>query len=69
MGLTQILQNSQITLPNPHWNSLSKITTTNKKINSNSIPTMPEIMEALKAKKLTFSFKPWDPFSESLPRA
>ncbi|KAL7206370.1 hypothetical protein ACSBR2_019149 [Camellia fascicularis] len=52
MGLTQILQNSQITLPIPHLNSLSKVSPTNKKINSNSIPTMSEIMEASKAQKI-----------------
>ncbi|KAI8026203.1 hypothetical protein LOK49_LG02G03369 [Camellia lanceoleosa] len=62
MGLTQILQNSQITLPNPHLNSLSKITTTNKKIDSNSIPTMSEIMEASKAQKIHLQLQTLGPF-------
>ncbi|KAF5951836.1 hypothetical protein HYC85_009780 [Camellia sinensis] len=62
MGLTQILQNSQITLPNPHLNSLSKITTTNKKIDSNSIPTMPEVMEASKAQKIHLQLQTLGPF-------
>ncbi|GMP38540.1 hypothetical protein CsSME_00009746 [Camellia sinensis var. sinensis] len=62
MGLTQILQNSQITLPNPHLNSLSKITTTNKKIDSNSIPTMSEVMEASKAQKIHLQLQTLGPF-------
>lgn len=62
MGLTQILQNPQITLPNPHLNSLSKITTTNKKIDSSSIPTMSEIMEASKAQKIHLQLQTLGPF-------
>ncbi|CAL5329391.1 unnamed protein product [Camellia sinensis] len=62
MGLTQILQNSQITLPNPHLNSLSKITTTNKKIDSNSIPTMSEVMEASKAQNIHLQLQTLGPF-------
>lgn len=62
MGLAQILQNPQITLPNPHLNSLSKITTTNKKIDSSSIPSMSEIMEASKAQKIHLQLQTLGPF-------